>query len=141
MCLPNRFKLWLWPLVLATLIVVASSRSQVASPELVDFDKVAHFSLFGLLASLVVRTGFSPRRSWLAVVLVSLFGITDEWHQSFTPGRAVEFADWVADTLGAIVAVTLYVRWPGYRALLERPIGRRQPRVEKVPAVVPNLPA
>lgn len=141
MCLPNRFKLWLWPLVLATLIVVASSRSQVASPELVDFDKVAHFSLFGLLASLVVRTGFSPRRAWLAVVLVSLFGITDEWHQSFTPGRAVEFADWVADTLGAIVAVTLYVRWPGYRAWLEQPIGRRQPRVEKVPAVVPNLPA
>ncbi len=137
----NRFMLWLWPLTLATMIVVASGRGQVASPALVDFDKVAHFSLFGLLASLVVRTGFPPRRAWVAVAVVSLFGLTDEWHQSFTPGRSVEVADWVADTLGAIVAVTLYVHWPRYRAWLECPLGRRQTRVEKNAPVVPNLPA
>lgn len=141
MRLPNRFRLWLWPLTLAGLIVVASGRSQIAAPDVVDFDKVAHFGVFGLLASLVVRTGFAPRRAWIAVVLVSLFGFTDEWHQSFTPGRSVEFADWVADTLGAALAVTLYVRWSWYRGWLERPLWRRQPRVEKIPTVVPNSPA
>lgn len=138
MRIPNRFLPWLWPLALATLIFIASGRSQVVGPKLIGFDKIVHFGVFGLLASLVVRTGFAPRRAWIAIVIVSLFGITDEWHQSFTPGRAVEFADWAADTLGAIVAVTLYVKWPRYRAWLEQPLGRRQTRVEKTPAVVPN---
>lgn len=120
------------------MIVVASGRSEVASPDLVDFDKVAHFGVFGLLAMLVVRNGFTPRRAWVAVLAVSLFGLTDEWHQSFTPGRSVEFADWVADTLGAIVAVTIYVRWPRARAVLEHPLWRRQRRIEKPDPLVPN---
>lgn len=123
------------------MIVVASGRSEVASPDLVDFDKVAHFGVFGLLAILVVRNGIPPRLAWIAVLAVSLFGLTDEWHQSFTPGRAVEFADWVADTLGAIVAVTIYVRWPRARAWLEHPLWRRQRRIEKPDPVVPNQAA
>ena len=120
------------------MIVIASGRSEVAAPSIIGIDKVAHFGVFGLLAILVVRNGFSPRRAWIAVLAVSLFGLTDEWHQSFTPGRFVEFADWVADTLGAIIAVTIYVRWPRARALLERPRGRRQRRIEKPDPLVPN---
>ncbi len=137
----HRFTPWLWPLLLAGTLIAASSSSQVASPQLVDFDKVAHFSLFGLLATLIVRNGFAARRAWVAVLIVSAFGFTDEWHQSFTPGRSVEVADWVADTLGAIAAVTLYVRWPAYRAWLEKPLGRPHVRVEKTAAVVPNQSA
>lgn len=120
------------------MIVVASGRSEVAAPSIIGIDKVAHFGVFGLLAILVVRNGFPPRRAWFAVLAVSLFGLTDEWHQSFTPGRFVEFADWVADTLGAIIAVTIYVRWPLARALLERPVWRRQRRIEKPDSLVPN---
>ena len=80
----------------------------------------------------------SIRVPWIAVLAVSLFGLTDEWHQSFTPGRFVEVADWVADTLGAIVAVTIYVRWPRARAALEHPLWRRQRRIEKPDPLVPN---
>ncbi|MBX3751359.1 MAG: VanZ family protein [Opitutaceae bacterium] len=129
---------WLWPFSLATMIVIASGRSEVAAPGVVGIDKVAHFGVFGLLAILVVRNGFTPRRAWVAVLAVSLFGLTDEWHQSVTPGRFVEVADWVADTLGAIVAVTIYVRWPRARAWLERPLWRRQRRIEKPDPLVPN---
>lgn len=89
-------------------------------PDIVDFDKLAHFSIFGLLATLVARNGFVPGRAWLPIVAVSVFGLTDELHQSFTPGRSMEFDDWVADTLGAIVAVTAYVHWAWYRTTLER---------------------
>jgi VanZ family protein len=120
------------------MIVIASGRSEVAAPSVIGIDKVAHFGVFGLLALLVLRTGFPPRRAWVAVALVSAFGLTDEWHQSFTPGRFVEVADWVADTLGAIVAVTVYIRWPRARAWLERPLGRRQRRIEKPDPLVPN---
>jgi len=134
----QRLLSWLWPLSLATMIVIASGRSEVAAPSVVGIDKVAHFGVFGLLAILVVRNGFVPRRAWIAVLAVSLFGLTDEWHQSFTPGRFVEVADWVADTLGAIVAVTIYVRWPRARAALEHPLWRRQRRIEKPDPLVPN---
>jgi VanZ family protein len=129
---------WFWPFVLAAMIVVASSRSQVAAPGLVAFDKVAHFSLFGLLATLVARNGGSAPRGCVAVLLVSLFGLTDEWHQSFTPGRTVEVADWAADTFGAMVAVALYVRWARYRDWLEMPLCVRQRRIEKPAPLVPN---
>jgi hypothetical protein len=132
---------WFWPLALATTIFLASGRGTVASPDIVGIDKVAHFGLFGLLAMLVVRNGFPPRRAWIAVALVALFGLTDEWHQSFTPGRYVEIADWVADTLGAIVAVTVYVRWPRVRGWLETPLPVRQRRIEKTAALVPNQSA
>ena len=120
---------WVWPLLLATTVVIASGRGQVAAPDIIDFDKVAHFSIFGLLATLMVRV--EPRwQGWMAILIVSLFGLLDEWHQSFTPGRSVEIADWVADTLGALVAVTVYRHWSVNRAWLERPLGLRKARVE-----------
>lgn len=116
---------WLWPALLATAITAASGQSQVTAPGFLNADKLAHFLVFGLLATLVVRNGFAPRHAWVAVVAVSVFGAADEWHQSFTPGRAVEVADWVADTLGAAAAVALYVAWPAWRSLLEH--GPRRP--------------
>jgi VanZ family protein len=79
------------------------------------------------LGTLVVRALGRPRAIW-AVVLVSGFGVSDEVHQSFTPGRSMEIADWVADTLGATVAVLAYTRWTAYRQRLESPvrIGKRR---------------
>ena len=129
---------WLWPLLLAAAITAASGRSEVPAPLFPGSDKAVHFLVFGLLATLVVRNGFEPRRAWLAVLAVSLFGAADEWHQSFTPGRAVEAADWVADTLGAAAAVAAYVLWPAYRTLLE---GGAKSRVEKSGALPPNQDA
>lgn len=110
---------WITPFYLAGAIVYASSCSQVAGPDVAGIDKVEHTLVYGLLATLIVRNGFLPGRGWLAVMIVSLFGITDEWHQSFTPGRSSEFADWLADTGGATLAVTLYACWGWYRRLLE----------------------
>lgn len=43
----------------------------------------------------------------------------DEWHQYLNPYRYFEVADWIADTLGAIVAVIAYQSLKHYRRLLE----------------------
>lgn len=84
------------------------------------FDKLAHFSVYGLLATLTLKALRNTRSAaWRTIVAVSLFGLSDEWHQSFVPGRSSTVADWVADTLGAASAVSLYVGWGGYRRLLE----------------------
>ena len=108
-------------------IFAASSRSQVASPDVVNIDNVAHFAVFGLLGTLVARTQLR-RRWWLGVAVASLYGAFDEVRQSFTPGRFVEVADWIADTAGAATAVLLYSRWHTYRCWLEMPLFRRKER-------------
>jgi len=118
---------WAWAAAVAGLVVVASSRSTVAAPSVDHVDKVAHFSVYGLLGTLVVRA-LGLRAGVRAVVLVSLFGVSDEVHQYFTPGRSMEFADWVADTLGATVAVAGYTGWTAYRERLEAPVWRRAGR-------------
>jgi len=44
----------------------------------------------------------------LSVVSASLYGISDEIHQSFVPFREAEVADVIADMLGAASGVLLY---------------------------------
>jgi len=108
----------------AGLIFLASSRSHLVSSGVPQGDKVAHFAVYGLLGTLVCRLGRGWRAAVWAVVAASAFGVSDEWHQSFVPGRSTEVADWVADTLGAAVAVGLYAGWGRYRRTLERPMAR-----------------
>lgn len=120
-------RIWrsVWPLLLAVTIFVASGRDRLAVPQTgISFaDKLIHFAVFGLLATLVLRLWDTRRvrlRAALAAfALVSLYGGLDEFRQSFTPGRTVEFDDWLADTAGACVAVLAYGCWGGYRRLLE----------------------
>jgi VanZ family protein len=131
---------WLWPVAIAVLIFAVSSRSRLAGSNLaVPYgDKIVHFAIYGLLATSIARLGRGWRAALLAVLITSVYGVSDEWHQSFVPGRAVELADWVADTLGAALAALLYARWPRYRAFLEMPLERKR-RVER-PATVAAVP-
>lgn len=122
------------------MVVWASGHGQVAAPGIVDFDKAAHFSVFGLLATLVLRP-LRGHRVWLAVAVVSLFGASDELHQSLTPGRSMEFADLVADTSGAVTAVIAYTFWPLYRRVLETPLWKRKPKIEAAPVSATTVSA
>ncbi len=119
-----------WPLILAATVFLASGQSQVAGPPGIPFlDKIVHFSVYGLLGTLVVRVLFDASRrgrsAFVAIALVSLYGVLDEFHQSFTPGRSVEVADWIADTLGTGLAAISYSFWPAYRRMLEMGWPRR----------------
>ena len=116
--------------MVAAVIFFASSQSEVAAPGIPGIDKVVHFSIYGLLATLVVRLRTGRRAALLSILIVSLYGITDEWHQSFTPGRSVEVADWLADTLGAALAVAMYTGWTAYRSWLEKPLWTKR-QIEK----------
>jgi VanZ family protein len=74
-------------------------------------DKVMHFGAYGLLGALLLGAmrltgagGYSTRQLALATLIASLYGITDEFHQSFVPGRTPDVLDWLADTSGALLA-------------------------------------
>jgi VanZ family protein len=47
----------------------------------------------------------------LSIISASLYGVSDEIHQSFVPYRHGSFTDVIADILGAVCGVYLYHRW------------------------------
>jgi len=92
-------------------------------PEILMHDKILHGLAYAGLGALLVpglrAAGFSPGGALLvAVALAGLYGATDEFHQSFVPGRTADVLDWAADTLGAAIgasaatAATLALRRP-----------------------------
>lgn len=42
-----------------------------------------------------------------SLAIVSLYGLLDEVHQIFIPGRSAEFLDWLADFLGALSGISI----------------------------------
>lgn len=115
------------------MIFAASSRSRVIATGVTKIDdKFAHFAVYGLLATLVCRVGgHSWRAGAVAVLIASAYGASDEWHQSFVPGRFSDVGDWLADTIGAVLAVALYCGWTRYREFLEYPLLHGKRTVEK----------
>jgi len=76
-------------------------------------DKVMHMGGYFILTAFTVRAFRHLQLSYglfLASCLMfsSLYGVSDEWHQSFVPNRLSDFNDWLADTVGAILLLTLY---------------------------------
>ena len=79
-------------------------------------DKLYHATAYGLLGGLLLLSlrpqagGYSSRQVLLSVIIASLYGISDEIHQSFIPGREADSLDWLADTAGALMACLLIAR-------------------------------
>ena len=99
---------WLPPLLWAGVILFGTSLPQEAVPvQTSKIDKILHFSIYTVFSFLLTRQISEITSRWrsalIAVVLAVVFGALDEWHQRFIPGRSTEFADWQADSLGAVV--------------------------------------
>ncbi len=105
--------IWKWGPVLAWLGFIFAMSAQ-SHPPLVPggegipyvLRKLGHFTEFGILAVLL-RRAFMPRPGWWAFLFASFYAASDEWHQSFVPGRDMLFMDWVIDSLGAAFALWL----------------------------------
>jgi VanZ family protein len=107
---------WSATALLAVTIFVLSSRPAQRLPALpfAQADKIAHAVAYGLLGAFLalalgVRRGLVGRAA-LALALCAIYGASDEWHQSFVPGRQVSVLDLLADTIGATVAIVLVAR-------------------------------
>ncbi|MBM3133781.1 MAG: VanZ family protein [Chloroflexi bacterium] len=77
--------------------------------------KAAHFTEYAVLAALSARAfsaGRPLRRGdlWRALLLTLLYAASDEFHQSFVPGRTGRLGDWGIDALGAGLAL-LVIAW------------------------------
>jgi VanZ family protein len=100
-----------------------SHQPSLPIPMLFEFqDKLHHFTAYfmmGILASRTIRHFVMPpfMLAIVSVMFCSLYGISDEWHQSFVEGRTADSLDWVADTIGATVAMLLLTRFYSYQKL------------------------
>lgn len=100
------------------IILLTSSLSGVKISLFENQDKVMHFIAFMPLSfsfSLWIRKE-RWEKNWLLYLFVvlfatTLFGAFTEYCQSFIPGRSTSFADGVADFFGALVAVSIYVKF------------------------------
>jgi VanZ family protein len=81
-------------------------------------DWANHAAAYGILSVLVCRARAGGLRAPLpiaraaaAIGFCALYGITDEWHQSFVPTRTAEARDVISDTLGATLAAAAFAGW------------------------------
>lgn len=82
--------------------------------------QLAHTAAFGILAVLLRwALGSMPRGGVVAWLIATAFGLLDEVHQAFTPGRAPDPQDLLVDSLAALaaaVAADAFVAGPVGRA-------------------------
>jgi len=88
----------------AAAIFIASSQpgSRIGLPN--PWDKLAHGLSYALLAWLLRKSGLSP---FWAATLAAIYGLGDEWHQRFVPGRYCDVTDLLADSGGALIGSLL----------------------------------
>ena len=111
----------------AAVLFLLSAQSDPPGASFLDWipagDKLAHFGMYAVLGALLARgrgrDGTLPHAA--AIAGGAAYGISDEWHQSFVPGREVSGLDWAADVCG--VAAGYWIAW----SVLRRRASRRRP--------------
>lgn len=74
--------------------------------------KCGHVVVYFVLSLFVLRAlkktfPASPRHGWLALLFCALYGVSDEVHQSFVPGRSAMLWDVLLDSFSAYAGIKL----------------------------------
>ena len=109
--------LWIPVLAYMAMLFGFSSLSTLPSPpERFSFYDV-HIAAYAGLAALTTRAvgkglrDVSARAVLAAIVISSLYGVSDEYHQLFVPGRSFDLLDMLADAIGSIVGASAVGAW------------------------------
>jgi VanZ family protein len=104
--------LWLPAVLYMMVIFIVSSMSDLGEPPGGVSDKSLHLLSYAVLGVLLIvplaKAALSRvtwRRALVAIALATLYGVSDEFHQSFVPGRSPELLDVAADAAGATLGV------------------------------------
>jgi VanZ family protein len=97
-----------------------SDQQTLPTPDLFENqDKVLHFGAYFVMGIFAWRSFKHITLPPIILALItiafcSLYALSDEWHQSFVPGRSSDVLDWIADTLGASFSVFLLYKLRKY---------------------------
>lgn len=99
---------WLPAIFIMSCSWYLSSQPSIAHmPRFPHADKVVHFICFGGLCFWI--TFALKKKNITAIALSSVYGIIDEIHQSFVPGRSSSVFDWMADSAGSAAGFLLFL--------------------------------
>jgi VanZ family protein len=105
---------WLPVVLYAALIFTGSSIPGTSIPSgWTIHDKIIHATEYAGFTFLLARA-FGLRRWWLAIVVGALYGVSDEFHQTFTPHRSGnDLGDITADVVGSTIGAVAWMllRW------------------------------
>jgi VanZ family protein len=103
-----RIRLWLPVVAWAALIFALSSIPDLGTG-LGGWDlvlrKLAHAAEYAVLGALLLR---ATAKAGLAMVLGTIYAVSDEVHQAFVPGRMGSVLDVVLDAVGVVCGVALW---------------------------------
>lgn len=108
------------------MLFVLSSMSRIPSPpgDLSYYD--VHLLAYAGLSVLTVRA--LARRQWQhvtwrvvlgAIAISTAYGVSDEYHQRFVPGRTFELLDMAADAIGSVIGASAAGAWSIIRRRFE----------------------
>lgn len=120
----KKFMYWLAPILWAIMIYILSAQSALPEigPRFPGSDKLQHLMLYVFFSVLIMHALRRahhlrlPVALLLTVFIASAYGATDELHQSFVPNRNADVADWMADTIGGLVAGIGYYIYDTHRS-------------------------
>jgi len=112
-------KSWLAVAACMGFIFFVSSRPQRDIPPLFPFQDVVYHTLVYLILALYFSRALkntNPNIPALNLIIFTIifgvvYGITDEFHQSFVPGRSVSGFDVFIDAIGSTAGGIIYL-WP-----------------------------
>lgn len=95
------------------ILFVLTSLPSTKLPDPKINDKIEHYLAFAILAVLLsMAFHFQEKIKLLykwpflsTVLLIAVYGLLDEVHQLYVPGRYCDIYDWVADVLGGLMGV------------------------------------
>lgn len=120
--LANRMGTWGPAVAWAAVLFLLSALPAVGGFRVPYGDKLAHLLLYAVLGA-TLAWGWSRaggRISHLLLLVIgALYGMTDEWHQLYVPGRIPDPADWFADVTGLVLGYGTTVALLGRTGIAE----------------------
>lgn len=99
----------------AAFLFYLSHQPTLPMPHIVSFeDLIAHAAAYSILYSLL-HHAFPETRPLILLFVTALYGMSDEWHQSFVPGRVPDVWDFAADAAGGTIAMIFWTTWKSRR--------------------------
>ncbi len=109
-------RFWAPPIIWGILIYSGSSEQSISLSAVYWQDlvihKLAHIIEYSILGILIYRALIHEKMSrrtavMYAIIISLLYGISDEFHQKFTPTRSPRLRDVIIDTIGATSGILI----------------------------------
>ncbi|TNF52548.1 teicoplanin resistance protein VanZ [bacterium] len=97
----------LWGITVGYMVIIyyfSSLSGHLLPFSIRDFDKALHFCVYSVLAFLFYlsfrKSGLKRHIFLLSLLITAMYGVIDEIHQLYVPGRVFSFGDVAADIIG-----------------------------------------